>query len=65
MIDRVFYISAVNYLESTFKPLFLYARRNVEDAWAEALSLKEDGSRKTLAEQERQKHWLSFVNIVT
>ena len=52
-------ISAINHLESEFKPLFVYARRSIEDAVIEALRPNEAGERRTLLRELR----LDFQHI--
>ena len=46
-------VSAINHLESEFKPLFVYARRSIEDAVIEALRPNEAGERRTLLRELR------------
>ena len=60
-MQRVLYIftSAINHLESEFKPLFVYARRSIEDAVIEALRPNEAGERRTLLRELR----LDFQHI--
>ena len=46
-------VSAINHLESEFRPLFVYARRSIEDAVIEALRPNEAGERRTLLRELR------------
>ena len=52
-------LSAINQLESEFRPLFVSARRSVEDAVIAALRPNEEGARRTLLRELR----LDFQNI--